>query len=202
MMSLFDKIKKKKKIASCYNLFSKQVSKLLQEGEYVKALNLSLDGVELFPNYIPGRLTLSNCYVWIKDWNNAIDNFNKTLKIDNQCIGALRGLLKIYKSQNNEKDLLKISSAIYQLDPYDKQVEKDINLLSNKVKDRNEKTSKLVAYQKDEDLSNVATPTLAKIYLKQGLKKEAYKIYEELYKKNPQKKEFYEKMQEISLSFN
>ena len=103
--------------------------------------------------------------------------------------------------KSSEDEMLKIDELIPdKSQPVEDRLAQIANELMNK---RLEQTDKFLLREADQqhyspDKSRLATETMANIYLSQGQKNEAIKIYELLADRNPEKKEYYlEKIRDI-----
>ena len=192
-MKILSQLKKPKHFSGIEVLMF-QFSDLMEKGNFIEALDLCLGQVKKYPHYIVGKLLLAECYTELKNWNKAILEYIRIIEMDSLCLGALRGLARVYQLQGDLEMATITYEKVIEIDKADLSALEKVKKLKNVVKKSSQNN-----YAKTNE---IATPTLAEIYLAQGFLQEAYQIYEKLSKQHPNKKEFQEKMQKIKLSFS
>ena len=198
-------------------LFLRIADSYLQNGNPENAISILEEGLKNFPDHPLAFILMGKANVMVNEIEMAEYFFKKSSELlntnqtytyykkeynlpDKQSspFDSSRGNVFINSSAD---DILKIEDLILEKSqPVEERLEQIANELMNK---RLEQTDNFPLREADQqqyspDKSKLATETLANIYLSQGQKNEAIKIYESLVNRNPGKKEYYlEKIREI-----
>lgn len=198
-------------------LFLRIADSYLQNGNPENAISILEEGLKNFPDHPLAFILMGKANVMVNEIEMAEYFFKKSSELlntnqtytyykkeynlpDKQSspFDSSRGSVFINSSAD---DILKIEDLILEKSqPVEERLEQIANELMNK---RLEQTDNFPLRESDQqqyspDKSKLATETLANIYLSQGQKNEAIKIYESLVNRNPGKKEYYlEKIREI-----
>lgn len=198
-------------------LFLRLANFYLSSNEPQNAISILEKGLKNFPDHPLAFILMGKAHVMINELEMAEFFFNKSSEIlyTNQTytfykkeynlpdkhlspFNSLRGSVFINSS---EVDILKTEEGI---PDNTKPVEDRLSQIANELlNNRLEQTDNFLSREADQqvyspDKSRLATETFANIYLSQGQKNEAIKIYELLVNRNPEKKNYYlEKIREI-----
>ncbi|OGU65793.1 MAG: hypothetical protein A2W30_04155 [Ignavibacteria bacterium RBG_16_36_9] len=198
-------------------LFLRTADSYLRGSNPEKAISILEAGLKIFPDHPLAFILMGRANVMLNEIELAEFFFKKSSKLlntnrtytyykkeynlpDKQLspFDSSRGSVFMNSSSD---DILKIEDVI----PDKSQpVEDRLTQIANELMNRRlEQTDNFPLREADQqiyspDKSKLATETLANIYLTQGQKNEAIKIYELLLNRNPEKKEYYlEKIREI-----
>lgn len=191
-------------------LFLRTADSYLHNGEPLTALTILENGLKVFPEHPLAFILLAKVYLRLGDQAKASIYFKKSSdELDNpqtldhfksaynlidkpsSPFDSSRGNIFVNSEDNDEiviEDLDKV------IDPVDDRLSEIASELMNRKIDRLEETT-FTAQSSNEyspDKSHLATETFANIYLSQGQKTEAVKVYELLIKRYPEKKNYYE----------
>jgi len=199
-------------------LFLRISDSYLQSNNPESAISILENGLKNFPDHPLAFILMGKANVMMNELEMAEYFFKKSSELLNtnrtythykkefnlpdkqhSPFDTSRGSVFIKSSKD---DMIKIDDVIQdKSQPVEDRLAQIANELMNK---RLEQTDKFPLRETDQkqyspDKSKLATETLANIYLSQGQKNEAIKIYELLANRNPGKKEYYlEKIRDIS----
>lgn len=197
-------------------LFLRTADYYLQNGENDTALLILENGLKIFPDHPLAFILLAKVSVELGDKEKAEFYFKRSgeqlnnlrtykhykaeYKLSDKPTSPFdtsRG--SIFINQEDEDDV--IEESIYKNpDPVDDRLSEIASQLLNRKMDRSEDTAFTPSAVNEfaPDKTKLATETFAKIYLSQGQKLEAIKVYELLIQRFPDKREHYEaKIREI-----
>lgn len=195
-------------------LFLRTADYYLQNGEPQTAFSILENGLKTFPEHPLAFIMLAKVFIRFGDLQKADFYFKKSAEqLDNQqTYEYYRSEYRLAGKPVSPFDTSRGSIFINQNDDYVEEIEnKDSDSvddrlseiadeLMNRNTDRKEDTSFSAPIVSDysPDKSKLATETFANIYLSQGQKLEAIKVYEMLIKRFPERKSYYEaKISEI-----
>ncbi len=191
-------------------LFLRIADSHLQNNIPENAISILEEGLKIFPDHPLAFILMGKANVMINEMETAEFFFKKSSELlnSNQTyvfykkeynlpekksspFDSSRGSVFIKSSANDalKSDDVKTGKS----QPVEDRLEQIANELMNK---RLERTDNFPIREPEQqqfspDKSKLATETMANIYLSQGQKNEAIKIYELLAKRNPGKKEYY-----------
>lgn len=197
-------------------LFLRTADYYLQIGEPQTALTILENGIKIFPDHPLAFIMLAKVFIKLGDTQKAEDYFKKSSEVlDNrQTFEYYKSEYKLSNKPSSPFDTSRGSIFISQdddedeyderikksTDPVDDRLSEIADELMNRKIDRSEDTIFTPPAINDfaPDKTKLATETFANIYLSQGQKLEAIKIYELLIQRFPDKKYYYEaKIREI-----
>lgn len=195
-------------------LFLRTADYYLQNGEPQTAFSILENGLKTFPEHPLAFIMLAKVFIRFGDLQKADFYFKKSAEqLDNQqTYEYYRSEYRLTGKPVSPFDTSRGSIFINQNDDYVEEIEnKDSDSvddrlseiadeLMNRNTDRKEDTpfSAPIVSDYSPDKSKLATETFANIYLSQGQKLEAIKVYEMLIKRFPERKSYYEaKISEI-----
>lgn len=152
-------------------------------------------GLELHPDFSPAHIVIARILCQLEDFTGSETAFERALELDYESLAALVGYarVKILLGQENEaRELLLRARHLSPADPV-------INKLLLSLPEQqlsNEPDS-----EEDDRVEVAATPlvssTLAELYLKQGLREEALRVYQELLLQKPDDLSLRRKIKEL-----
>lgn len=197
-------------------LFLRTADYYLQIGEPQTALTILENGIKIFPDHPLAFIMLAKVFmklgdiqkaeVYFKKSSEVLDNrqtfeyYKSEYKLSNKPSSPFdtsRGSIFINQNSDDEDYEESINKSI---DPIDDRLSEIADELMNRKIDRSEDTTFTPSAVNEfaPDKTKLATETFAKIYLSQGQKLEAIKVYELLIQRFPDKREHYEaKIREI-----
>jgi len=197
-------------------LFLRTADYYLQNGETQTALSILENGLKIFPDHPLAFILLAKVFIELGDKQKSEFYFKRSgEQLDNHStykhykgeyklsdkptspFDTSRG--SIFINQKDDDDILEESNN-KNTDTVDDRLSEIAAQLLNRKMDRTEENTYTSPVSNDysPDKSRLATETFANIYLSQGQKLEAIKVYESLIQRYPGKKEYYEaKIQEI-----
>ncbi|MBK9097642.1 MAG: tetratricopeptide repeat protein [bacterium] len=197
-------------------LFLRTAEYYLQIGEPQTALTILENGIKIFSEHPLAFIMLAKVFLKLGDIQKAEAYFKKSSEVlDNHLtFEHYKSEFKLSNKPSSPFDTSRGSIFINQNDDddeYEERINKNTDSvddrlseiadeLMNRKIDRSEDTSFTPSAINEiaPDKTKLATETFANIYLSQGQKLEAIKIYELLIQRFPDKKEYYEaKIQEI-----
>lgn len=105
-------------------LFSRIADNYRKEGNFSRAIELCLEGIQKHPDYVTGHIILGRCYFEQQNYNDAFDEFKKVCTIDRHNQIALKMLAEIFVLQNMNQKAGSIYEILYNMDPYNKSIAK------------------------------------------------------------------------------
>lgn len=197
-------------------LFLRTADYYLQIGEPQTALSILENGIKIFRDHPLAFILLAKVFIKLGDLQKAEVYFKKSSEVldSRQTFEYYKSEYKLSNKPSSPFDTSRGSIFINQsndvevyeefrnkkIDPVDDRLSEIADKLMNRKIDRSEDTALTpsVINEFAADKTKLATETFAKIYLSQGQKQEAIKVYELLVQRFPDKKEFYEaKIREI-----
>ncbi len=145
-----------------------------------EALQVINQGLQHHPEYPLAFLILGKCYYDKRQYGQAKEAIEKTLRYDQQNIVALRLLAQICESLKDDACQLMAYRGVVAIDPFDAMAK-----------------DKLAALEAGQRKGPVFTFTLAEEYAKQGNFAEALKVYEQLQFTDPTDLVLKEKIKEL-----
>lgn len=190
-------------------LFLRTADYYLQSNDPHSALSILEKGLKIFPDHPLAFILMGKVHVKLGELGLAKFFFKKSseLQNSNQTFIYYKNEFKLTDKQTSpfdssrgsifinstDEDLLKELLLPAKTDSIEDRLSQIAEELINKRIERTEDLSFEEKNQKEysPDKSKLATETFANIYLSQGQKNEAIKIYELLLQRNPEKKDYY-----------
>lgn len=198
-------------------LFLRIADSYLQSNNPENAISILENGLKNFPDHPLAFIILGKANVMSNDIGSAVDFFKKSSELLNthrtyehykkefnlpdkkvSPFDTSRGSVFVNSSEDEIPEIK--DAAPGKLQPVEERLEEIAQELMNKRLEQNDSITLRESEQQQysPDKSKLATETLANIYLSQGQKNEAIKIYESLVSRNPAKKDYYlEKIRDI-----
>jgi tetratricopeptide (TPR) repeat protein len=187
------------------------LSKLKEEGQLRRVIQECHSALDVYPRDIHLRQLLSEAYLetgQILLAEKELDNI--TSQIDD-LITSYRLQAKIYAKQKREEEAIKAlkiylahksedQEALQLLEALQpvEEIPVELTPLIEEVPGPVEEVAEEIAEPPtEEDLSEIATPTLAEIYFDQGQLKEAVTTYEKIVAENPDNDRFRQRLDEL-----
>jgi tetratricopeptide (TPR) repeat protein len=206
---------------SCPIAISKQADLLCLKGNVQESIEVCKNGLQQFPSSLILTLFLAKNYMKQGDWADAEEHYLQIVKRDARALGAWKGLYTVYQELGDRKQLYAASQAITELTSFEAEyaldkteiqenqgaVEEPVPTAKPLPHEAPVEPLEAVEPQKGQTeqqqkesvgvTSDVATRTLAEIYLRQGLQKEALEIYIQLQSQDPNNVEIQDRIQDI-----
>ncbi len=168
--------------------FLKLAEKYFSSGEIEKAINTCSEGEKLFPDYISLKFMRGKLLFYSKRYLEAKEIIELILKRTPDYAPAYKILGDIFvQEQNWEKAKNNFQKALF-LDPWDNSIQERLESIEKIKKEKGVKKGDVFL-----------TPSMAELYVNQGLILEAVNTYRKLYKTKKNKK-FLERAQELENS--
>lgn len=163
-----------------------------QMGMTEEALEVARRGVAALPRFSPGYAMLGRLLAEAGDLHEAMEAFEKALELDDRNVPALKGLARVcFRREDREKSRILLQRAA-SLKPEDAAIRRMLSSL--------EKEGGGAAVPPAPAASAgapIATPTIAEIYLRQGLPERALQVYRDLLRVDPDNGEVRRKLEEL-----
>ena len=186
------------------------LSKMKEEGELKRVIQESIKALMTYPSDIFLRKLLAETYMEDGQASMAENEFLKVTGHINDLISAYKSQAQIYLKQKRDKDAKKFLELYLAHYPDDEEATNLLSLLSPPMADLEPEPAQAdleeevisspddeaMAYQEDQ-LPDIATPTLAEIYFKQGQIKDAKDIYEKIVTEHPEDLKSLERLGEL-----
>lgn len=197
-------------------LFLRTADYYLQSNDPHSALSILEKGLRTFPDHPLAFILMGKVHIKLGELELAKFFFKKSSELlnSNQTFIYYKNEFKLTDKQTSpfdssrgsifinstSEDLLKELLLPAKTDSIEDRLSQIAEELINKRIERTDDISFREPNQREylPDTSRLASETLANIYLSQGQKSEAIKVYEALFQRNPEKKEYYlEKIREL-----
>lgn len=174
-------------------LFIPLAEEYRRSGMLDEAIQVLSDCLKANPNYMTARVSLGKMLLEKGNILEAQIEFERVVQAVPDNLFAHKKLAEIYQNIGDMENLLKEYKIIISLSPKDKDVMKAIDDLEGNP-DRMTpvvKTTHTVEIDKPEDatkkslMEELATETMAEIYIKQGLYEKAEEIYQQILGSEP-----------------
>ncbi|MBN2123974.1 MAG: tetratricopeptide repeat protein [Deltaproteobacteria bacterium] len=162
--------------------------RMKEEARWDRLIQECIRALEFYPEDIPIRLLLSEAYFESGRIGQAEEEIDRVVARIHDLMVAYRLRARIYARQKRDRDAIEALEIFLAHRPGDPKALDLLNTLgqTDEVRPREEKTPPPEEAFPEEDLPDIATPTLAEIYFKQGRIREAVDIYERVVFQNPE----------------
>lgn len=158
-----------------------------QMGLLEDALEVAKKGVENVPRFCPGLVMLGRIQFEMNAVEEALASLQAAYDMDSQSLSALKGLARVLVHKGETGRARELLQKAVTLAPEDAGAGRMLATLPSSAEEPT------APAERPED-DPIATPTIAEIYLKQGLPHRALKVYRDLLKANPQNQELRQKL--------
>jgi len=176
-----------------------------QAGRFDEALVVANRGIMENPSLPAGYVALGRLRYQQGATDQAADEFEKALILDNNNLAALKGLAKVRLQQKDREAARPLLRRILDIDPRNSAAAKLIFLIEQQRPVTDELLSDIaLGKTSDSDQTNgeaeegaaapIATVTIAEIYIRQGLPEKALKVYRDLLRVNPHDEQLRQKL--------
>lgn len=174
-------------------LFIPLAEEYRRSGMLDEAIQVLSDCLKANPNYMTARVSLGKMLLEKGNIMEAQIEFEKVVQAVPDNLFAHKKLAEIYQKIGDMENLLKEYKIIISLSPKDKDVMKAIDDLEDNPAKMTPvvETTHTVEIDKSEDatkkslIEELATETMAEIYIKQGLYEKADEIYQQILGSEP-----------------
>lgn len=156
------------------------------------AYAVAVKGLEQLPDYAPGHVVLARVRCQKGDLPGSRESFSRALELEPDSLAALVGFSRLYLLQDQMAEARVLLLRARELSPADPVINKLLLGLPEPVPEETNEPS--VAAETElppaEDTSAASpepliSPTLAELYLKQGMTDKALELYRELLQRDP-----------------
>lgn len=169
-------------------------------GMFEDSRQIIVRGLELHPDFSPAHIVLARVLCQLEDFEASEGAFQRALDIDPDSLAALVGYARVKILLGQEDDARDLLLRARHLSPADLVINKLLLSLPNTDIAMDE-------VEVDEEPKAVSaapliSQTLGDLYLKQGLKEDALKVYQELLTQNPDDLALRRKIKELESDFS
>lgn len=180
------------------------LSKLKKEGRLKKVIQECLKALDFYPYDIHIRRLLAEAYFEEGLISRAETELEKATTLIADLITAYKLQAEIYKREGRREEAFEAIKLYLAHRPGDQEALRLIETLKHaeetpiaEPRPDIEEVTAPVEEVIDEDLPEIATPTLAEIYFNQGQIEEAIDTYEKVLEQNPQNKRSRQRLEEL-----
>ncbi|NLD93479.1 MAG: tetratricopeptide repeat protein [Fibrobacter sp.] len=98
-------------------VFSRLADEYRKDGNYSKAIEVCINGLQNHPSYITGRIVLGMCYTEQGNHQAAIQEFLAAIVLDRKNQGAMKQLADLFNRQGNSQTAGELYHMLSKLDP-------------------------------------------------------------------------------------
>jgi tetratricopeptide (TPR) repeat protein len=149
-----------------------------------EALEVAQEGVNNLPRYAPGYLILGRIHYERKDLDRAAVALESAYALDPGGVIALQGLVRVLLGKGDKVRVRLLLEEGIQRHPDNAVLRQLLSSLGPPSAAASARVPITAPADRPED-DPIATPTIAEIYLKQGLPQRALKVYRDLLQANP-----------------
>jgi 3-dehydroquinate synthase len=175
-----------------------------QIGMLDDALEIAMKGTSSIPGFCPGFTALGRVFAQQGELTKAAEAFDRALELESGNLLALKGLAKVRHRQGCLEQAKSLLLRALELDPEDSIAKKLLAMLGPKPDGLS--LPEDATYDPFADVGAVSGPqpipteTVADLYRKQGLVKEAAAIYRDILRIDPQRESVRTKLVELQQS--
>lgn len=169
-------------------------------GMFEDSRQIIVRGLELHPDFSPAHIVLARVLCQLEDFEASEIAFQRALGIDPESLAALVGYARVKILLGQEDEARDLLLRARHLSPADPVINKLLLSLPNTdiAKDEVEVDEEPEA----PPAAPLISQTLGDLYLKQGLKEDALKVYQELLSQNPDDLALRRKIKELESDFS
>lgn len=97
--------------------FSRIADQLRKEGNFSKAIEICIKGLQAHPDYVTGRIILGQCYNELGNTQEAIQELLTILSYDRKNQAAIKMLADLYSGQEMIDKASSLYNLLYRMDP-------------------------------------------------------------------------------------
>ncbi len=158
-------------------------------GMYDDARQIISKGMVLHSDFSPAFIVLARILCQLDDYSGSISAFDRALILDKDNLAALVGSARVHILLGDGSAARELLLKARNLSPADPIINKLILSLANAVD---------TVPSAANDTIDLASPTLAELYLAQGLTEKSLHIYQQLSIQNPDDLSYRRKVKELS----
>ena len=152
-------------------------------GLFEDARQIIAKGLEVHPDFSPAHIVIARVMCQLEDFAGSEAAFKRALELDHESLAALVGYARVKILLGEEREARELLLRARHLSPADPVINKLLLSLPE------EQLANDSDSEEEESIGVASKPlvssTLAELYLKQGLKDEALKVYQELLQQTP-----------------
>ncbi len=177
------------------------LEEMQREGRSKEVIQYCLRILEYFPADVHLRNLLAEAYIDVGFLGRAEKELEKVVSEMDRLAPALRRLGELYASQGRAQEAVEVLAKYVAHYPDDKEASELLSTMADSqeeaLSDSYELLEEPTLIQVGEGLADLATPTLAEIYFRQGQREEAISTYEQVLMKNPDDTRSLERLAEL-----
>jgi tetratricopeptide (TPR) repeat protein len=156
-------------------------------------------GLELHQDFSPAYIVLARVLCQSEDFDGSIVAFERALKLDDENLAALVGCARVKILRGQAVEARELLLRARHLSPADPVINKLLLSLPAEPESVEEQSAEKHELSDEHEVSSASlvSPTLADLYLQQGLTQEALNIYRQLSVQNPNDLIFRRKVKEL-----
>ncbi len=171
---------------------------------FERAVEILDGGLQYFPNYFSARVLLAKCYLALNLFDAAIAELEKVIDVDPNNVSALALLGDEYRNRGKTEKARAFYERVLELDPNNEEFQYKLHLIEETTRGPGgvsrtgdaaliEAASEPIAGDEssvpDATTTELATVTLARIYIDQGLLSKAGDILDIIIQRDPNNRE-------------
>jgi len=168
-------------------------------GMFEDSRQIIAKGLELHPDFSPAHIVLARVLCQIEEFEASATSFKRALDLAPESLAAYVGFARVQILLGQEEEARALLLRARELSPADPIINKLLLSLPEQntvLDDANTETPILVS-EADKNSAPLVSVTLAELYLKQGLRSEALKVYQDLSIQSPNDLDLRRKIKEL-----
>ena len=144
-------------------------------------------GLDLHPDFSPAHIVLARVLCQLEDFDGSVTAFERSLELDEESLAALVGYARVQILLGDEVVARELLLKARHLTPADPVINKLLLSLPEDIEivDRQSDEATGLNDESTGDTVELVSPTLAELYLSQGLSEKALDIFQQLSLQNP-----------------
>ena len=144
-------------------------------------------GLDLHPDFSPAHIVLARVLCQLEDFDGSVAAFERALELDEESLAALVGYARVQILLGNEGVARELLLRARHLTPADPVINKLLLSLPEEIEVVEGESDDVVGLSDEPsgDTAELVSPTLAELYLDQGLTEKALDIFQQLSLRNP-----------------
>jgi len=168
-------------------------------GMFEDSRQIIAKGLELHPDFSPAHIVLARVLCQIEDFEASATSFKRALDLAPESLAAYVGFARVQILLGQEEEARALLLRARELSPADPIINKLLLSLpeQNTVLDDANTVTPILVSEADKNSAPLVSVTLAELYLKQGLRSEALKVYQDLSIQSPNDLDLRRKIKEL-----
>jgi tetratricopeptide (TPR) repeat protein len=168
-------------------------------GMFEDSRQIIAKGLELHPDFSPAHIVLARVLCQIEEFEASATAFKYALDLDSQSLAALVGYARVQILLGQESEARELLLSARELSPADPIINKLLLSLPEQEPVLDDENIEEHVPEGVSEISSepLISATLAELYLKQGLRHEALKVYQDLSTQSPNDLDLRRKIKEL-----